>query len=265
MLVHLVSNDPNDYATVRFELSLNMSDVNVMWRVVSMSSMASFSVTTDDDYMNVTVGDIDLVYQFTEHGSYDINILSSELNTMLSDGLVGEELPLTLTCTINDRGLIELNGDSDFIITDASHRIKLLFGMYHMTLPIQSSSKIRTSSETQSVIQMNSVPYVCYGNVLYLTARTDALALMNAHDGNEETQSIAYKVNEFLYPNAPIIAKLPGSWNCVRMSQLKTLEFRLVDFMLEPVVLHAPLYVTLEIVNPLCANQFQTNSVLIKE
>ncbi len=256
MFVHLVSNDPSNYATVRFETSINVIDANVMWRVVSLSSMSSFSVTTDDDYMNITVGEIDLRYQFTEHGAYDINILSSELNTMLSDGLVGEELPLTLSCTINDRGLIELSGDSDFLITDASHKIKLLFGMYHMTLPIQSSSKI---------IQMESTPYVCYGNVLYLTARTDALALMNAHDGNEETHSIAYKVNEFLYPNAPIIAKLPGSWNCVRMSQLKTLEFRLVDFMLEPVVLHAPLYITVEIINPLSSNQFQTDSVLIEK
>ena len=93
---------------------------------------------------------------------------------------------------------------------------------------------------------MPSVPYISFGNVLYLTARTDFVSVVNTED-KEITRSIAYKTNELLYPSYPITCKLPGSWSMIHSDQLSSLEFQLVDFMLEPVILHAPLYITLEI------------------
>ena len=69
---------------------------------------------------------------------------------------------------------------------------------------------------------------------------------MNLND-KEIARSIAYKVNELLYPGYPINCKLPGNWSIIHSSQLSSLEFQLVDFNLHPVILHAPLYLTLEI------------------
>ena len=66
-------------------------------------------------------------------------------------------------------------------------------------------------------------------------------------DDKEITRSIAYKTNEIIYPGFPINCKLPGNWSIIQADQLNTLEFQLVDFQLHPVVLHAPLFITLEI------------------
>ena len=127
--------------------------------------------------------------------------------------------------------------NKEFSIKEASHNVKLLLGLYHSTLPIHSSTK---------TIRMPSVPYISYGNVLYLTARTDFVSVVNT-DEKEITRSIAYKTNEILYPGYPISCRIPGSWSMIHSDQLSSLEFRLVDFQLEPIVLHAPLYLTLEV------------------
>ena len=93
---------------------------------------------------------------------------------------------------------------------------------------------------------MPSVPYINYGNVLYLTARSDFVSVLNTND-KEEARSIAYKVNELLSSGYPINCQLPGQWSIIHSDQLNALEFQLVDFQLKPVILHAPLYLTLEV------------------
>ena len=113
----------------------------------------------------------------------------------------------------------------------------LLLGLYHSTLPISSNAK---------TIRCPSVPLTSYGNVLYLTARTDFVSTLNLDD-KEITRSIAYKTNEIIYPGFPINCTLPGNWSIIQADQLNTLEFQLVDFQLQPIVLHAPLFITLEI------------------
>ena len=84
--------------------------------------------------------------------------------------------------------------------------------------------------------------------MLYLTSKTDFITTLNL-DNHEINRSICYKVNELLYPGIPVSCKLPGNWSIIHSDQLSSLEFQLVDFMLQPVKLHAPLYLTIEIEN----------------
>ena len=65
--------------------------------------------------------------------------------------------------------------------------------------------------------------------------------------GHEETFSIIYKTNEYVFNGYQFVSSNRGNWFTIKSSQLQQLEFTLVDFMLEPIILHAPLYLTLEI------------------
>ena len=50
-MYHLVSADPSNYGTIRFRSSISAMNTMVMYRINSLSTIASFSMTTPDDYM----------------------------------------------------------------------------------------------------------------------------------------------------------------------------------------------------------------------
>ena len=251
MLCHLVSNDPDNYGTIRFTSSISKMNSNVMYRINSVSFIANFSITTNDDYMDIIVDEsgtssIVLHYQFKDHGKYDIDTLAYELNTLLN-GTILETMPITFDVTINDTGLLTIKADKEFEIVNASHNVRMILGLYHSTFPIKSIDK---------KINCNSIPYMSFGNVLYLTCRTDMICSVNSNNGNEETLSIAYKTNEILYPGFPVNCKIPGKWSVIHSSQLNQLEFTLVDFQFIPVKLHSPLYITIGLSDQLCSYEF---------
>lgn len=278
MIHHLVSTNPEDYGTIKFRSSISSLNSVIMYRVSSLSTIASFSITTDDDYMIIettppepvggeeeeedfveeeeTVNNgetttneeeeegpelIELRFQFQNHGAYELRSLAYYLNTLMTGQLVpvDERLPIELGISMDSTNRLILYADKEFTIKEASHGVRLLLGLYHSTLPISS---------IQKQILMPSVPYVSLGNCLYLTARTDFVSIVNTED-KEITRSIAYKVNEILYPGYPISCKIPGTWSIIHSDSLSTLEFQLVDFQLQPIKLHAPLYVSIEIQN----------------
>ena len=244
MNYYLVSNDPNNYGTIKFRSSINTMNSMVMYRINSLSTIASFSMTTPDDYLifETTIENepFELTLHFQEHGAYELRTLANELNKLIEGQLtpVDESLPIEFTISLDSTNRLVITANKEFKIKDASYNVKLLLGLYHSTLPISSSSKM---------IIMPSVPLVCYGNILYLTARTDFVSVINTNDDKEITRSIIYKSNELLFPGYPVCCKLPGNWSIIHASQLSTLEFTLCDFMLNPVRLHAPLCLTLEV------------------
>lgn len=241
-MYHLVSTNPCDYGTIRFRSSIGSMNSVVMYRVASLSTIASFSMTTPDDYLVIETTmeneAIELTLRFTEHGAYDMRTLAHELNNLF-EGQLGssEELPITFTITMDSTNRLIISANKEFVIKEATHRARLILGLYHDFLPMVSTNK---------QVCCSSVPYLCYGNVLYLTSKTDFIATLNI-DNKEVNRSICYKINELLYPGVPISCKLPGSWSIIHTDQLSSLEFQLCDFMLQPVKLHAPLFITIEV------------------
>ena len=214
-----------------------------MYRINSLSTIASFSMTTPDDYLIIetTINEelVELRLNFTDHGAYELRTLAHELNNLFEGQLLSVEdgPPIEIMISMDSTNRLIFTANKEFSIKEASHNVKLLLGLYHSTLPINSSTK---------TIRMPSVSYISLGNVLYLTARTDFVSMVNT-DEKEIARSIAYKTNELLYPGYPINSKIPGQWSIIHSDQLGSLEFQLVDFQLVPVVLHAPLFITLEI------------------
>ena len=243
MLHHLVSTNPDEYGTIKFRSSIASLNSIVMYRINSLSTIASFSMTTPDDFMIIetTIENeaVELTLHFQEHGAFEMRSLAYYLNTLFEGQLVSleDDPPITFTITMDSTNRLVITANKEFVIKEASHRAKLILGLYHSHLPITSTNR---------TLLCQSVPYLCYGNVLYLTSKTDFVSTINIDD-HEINRSICYKVNELLYPGVPICSKMPGSWSIIHTDSLGTLEFQLMDFQLQPVKLHAPLFITIEI------------------
>ena len=247
--VHLTSNDPNNYSSLKLNTSIGKSDEMVMYRVSQVSTIASFSITTQDDYVMLKDAENEIIeVRFDNHGPWDRYTLAVDLQKVVNNatdsqradapsGAVSVGSSLKITVQENDRGLLLLTGNKNFEIIDASHKAKLLLGIYHSKLPIRSVGM---------TIAMESLPMTCLGNVLYVIARTDAVCMTNAR-GQEESMSIAFRINEVFYDGFPIVSRTEGDWFIIKSSELQRMEFALVDFQLEPVVLHAPLNMTIQI------------------
>ena len=244
-MIHLVSTNPDDYGTIKFRSSIASLNAIVMYRINSLSTIASFSMTTDDDYLLIetTIENepVELTLHFQEHGSFELRTLAYYLNSLFEGQLVSVEdnPPIEFHISMDSTNRLIINANKEFVIKEASHRVRLVLGLYHTQLPIAS---------IQKQIKSSSVPYLSYGNVLYLTSKTDFISTVNI-DEHEINRSICNKINELLYPSVPICCKLPGSWSLIHSDQLSSLEFVLCDFQLQPVILHAPLYVSIEIQN----------------
>ena len=169
MTLYLVSSDKNDYGTVKFRSSINTANCMVAYRISALSTVSSFSITTSDDYLIIetTIEDetIELTLHFQEHGAYDIRTLAYELNNLFEGDLkpVEGDPPIQFLISMDSTNRLIINANKEFVIKEASHRAKLLLGLYDTKLPINSTNKTIVSP---------SVPFLCYGNVLYLTART---------------------------------------------------------------------------------------------
>lgn len=242
-MIYIQSNDPNNYGTVEFRASIAAKDKTIKYRVSSLLTYANFSITTNDDYLIVKVDGHSYNIPFLEQGYFYDKQLRDQLTT------------IGLTYITNDKGLLYFSSSKPFSIEDASHRVKVVLGLYHSKLPLEAKNENETY-----VLEFPSNPYRCYGNVLYLTARTDSMAITNAR-GIEETQSICFKTHEILYNGFPIVSLGHGPWYTVKASALQQMKFTLCDFMLEPIILHSPLYLTIEYKEDEIANEIIDQTV----
>jgi len=225
MIYHLCSKDPDSYGTVTFSNSIAsfIQSKCIAYRISSMSSIANISVTTSEDFIIIN-GER---YGFYDHGPYDTNLFEKELSSIIN--------PYTITIDTLGRVVIG-SSEGSITVNDASHRVKMLLGIYHTELPIGG---------TASVV-CPSAPYLCYGNVLYLMARHGAPVGYNGCKNSEEYHYIVYKSFEFLYKGLPIICRHDGVTIRTTIDSFRALEFTSVDMMLQPVKLLAPLHITIE-------------------
>ena len=62
---------------------------------------------------------------------------------------------------MNDHGTLTFTYSSEFSIVDASHRIKLLLGLYHSILPLNSEF-----DDAYWRVDVKSVPLTCYAHAM---------------------------------------------------------------------------------------------------
>ena len=221
-LYYFNSSNPDNYGTVYGKITPLVAQP-VQVRVSSIQYQANFSITTADDYIKLD----NTVYNFPECGFYVIEMLPTVCDTVTSG---------VLKATYTDTGLLRFNSDTMKQITGASHRVKLLLGLYHTEFPINISDIFLTPS----------VPLTNFGNQLYVVSNIPSIVGVGEKN-KEEYLSICYKGCDFLYPGIAVNSRTPGPVVVTKSDALTDLKFTLVDFMLEPVILHSPLSVTFEV------------------
>ena len=234
MLFYLQSTDPENYNTVKFSANPALGREPLLFRINQVNTFSSFLVTTSTDYIELTIGSNTTKYYFPNKGDYDKDLIDKQ---------VQKYLPSSITCYLNEFNTLTFKSSSKFSITDATHRVKLITGLYNTKIPIEATQ----SSDGYNYITVNSVPYSCLGNCLYLQSNVSSVAGFNDKTNKDVYRSVCYHINEMLIPGIPLISRIPGPKIKILPGDLTKLEFTLVDFQNEPVILKAPLRIVLEV------------------
>ena len=235
MLFYISSTDPSDYSTVKFSTNALAGTGNIEFRINQLATTATFLITTEQDYITFEFYDNnesrEVTFNFIDKSYYDKDTLHTYLDNMFYNSNT------LLHVTYNDIDTLTFKRDEGlFRIKEASHRVKLLLGLYCSALPTKLSNEYTAES----------VPYNCYGNSLYLRSKISNIVGFNNSVNQDVYISICYHIFEVLYPNAPIICRTPGNYIKIKPTDLTALQFTLVDFQNEPVILKAPLNLILE-------------------
>ena len=245
-LHYITSTNPANYGKVSYSATPTVSQPCQI-RVSSIQYDAHFSITTKEDFVKLHVpvdtqpsGAVTKEYTtvyFPECGYYLKDLLPTLLSAVLNKS---DSSTSTIEIKLNDRGLLEYKG-ANVEICDASHRAKLLMGLYHLpdeAFPIDISNGYTAPS----------TPLTSFGNILYLESNLPSPVGVRGTDKNkEEYKSIVYKGSDYLYPGIPVNSRTPGPVIATKTEALTDLEFTLVDFQMYPVILHSPLTITLEV------------------
>ena len=234
-LYYFSSTDPSNYGTVYGKITPLVAQP-VQVRVSSIQYQANFSITTTDDYIKMD----DKIFHFPECGFYVVDILPQLLTTAFNN-----DVKVTLLNT----GLLQFQSDVYKQITDASHRVRLLLGLYHVKFPIDISETWTSPS----------VPLTNFGNILFLVSNIPSIVGLGDKN-KEEYRSIVYKGSDFLYPGIAVNSRTPGPIVISKSDALTDLKFTLVDFMMEPVILHSSLYITFEVFYSIAPTPMQLTS-----
>ena len=234
MIFHLKSTDANNYGTIKFSANPPLGKEPLLFRINQINTVSAFLVTTKDDYLEITKGGQNNKYYFTNKGDYDRTALYQQIQKVI---------PEVITVYLNEMNTLTFSSNYDFTINDASHRVKLLTGLYNTTFPISATKSI----DNQYFITANSVPYNCFGNCLYLASNVSSVAGFNDDKNKDVYRSVCYNISEMFIPGVPLISKIPGPKTRILPGDLTKLEFTLVDFQNYPVILKAPLHITMEI------------------
>ena len=225
----IVSQDPKNYNTVSFNPTIPWNTHRVQYKITNINTFSNFLITTDDDYIefDTSPGDPRKFTCFKNKTSWELEEIVKLLN---------EELPLVVSIT--DAGTLSFQYTKPFQLTDASHRVKLILGLYHMKFPI--------SSDDNNFIIADSTPMLNYGNVLYLRSlQGNSVGMI--HDSVNVYAPCIYRINTFLKSGLPLISDKKGDKIIVNAEAAKTITMQLVDFMYEPVILKSPMFITLKI------------------
>ena len=233
MIFNLHSTDSNNYGTIKFNSQIPLSADDIKFRIIGLNTIATFMITTEDDYIKFEINDEILTFKFTNRTKYSIDELASDLKILF---------PSDIDVELNDMGTITLKSNNPFKIVDASHRVRLLMGFYELiSFPIHSN-KVDAGYE----IVFNSAPYLNFGNILYLTSSLSNVCAFNDNKNKQINMSVCYSISEFFAPGLPLISKIIGPNVNIRPLELSNLQFTLVDFQFYPIILKAPLHITLE-------------------
>ena len=235
MIYSLSSSNPEHYETIEVNINIPWKCEQVKYYVSNINTVSNFLLTTEEDFLL-------LLMEGEEYRITFINITDYESSLIKDLKQLFNCYEKTRTAVIEkiEHGNLKFTLDKDFQLLDASHRVKLLLGLYHTVLPVSSLDKVYVCS---------SPPITNYANKLYLVS-LQGQAIHATKEGLEYTPSIACSIDTFIKPGLPLIKDfdLNPIKTIIQAADLSRSSMTLVDFQFEPVVLLSPLFVTLKII-----------------
>ena len=234
MIYSLSSSDPNHYETIDVNINIPWKCEQVKYYVSNVNTMSNFLLTTEEDYLIIVMDGEEYRFTFSSKTDYESSLIKD-----LKELFNCYDKTKTAVIEKNEHGCLKFTLDKDFEIIDASHRVKLLVGLYHTTLPVSSTDKVYVCS---------SPPITNYANKLYLVS-LQGQAIHASKEGMEYTPSVACSIDTFIKSGLPLIKDFDINpiKTVIQAADLSRSSMTLVDFQFEPVVLLSPLFVTLKI------------------
>ena len=241
LLYQLYSNDPENYGELTFSPIIPWNCEQVEYRVMSVNTFANFMITTNSDEIlfrcpeNDDLDDKICWVRFYDQNYYDLDALPDMLSTRFEG--------LGISVAFSSSGTLVFTSSSTFVIDGATHRVKLLLGLFDSTFPISSTYDKTTLKYT---ITAPAVPMVSFGNVLYLQSLQGS-AVGSRVDRNYYTAPIIYRLNTFVKAGLPIISNKKQDKVITNTDATNQIKITLVDFKFEKVILKSPLFVCIKI------------------
>ena len=234
MIYSLSSSNPEHYETIEVNINIPWKCEQVKYYVSNVNTMSNFLLTTEEDFLLIFMEGEEYRINFSSKTDYESSLIED-----LKELFKCYEKTETVEIKKNEHGNLQFSLDKDFQIIDASHRVKLLLGLYHTTLPVSSTDKVYACP---------SPPITNYANKLYLVS-LQGQAIHSTKEGMEYTPSVACSIDTFIKSGLPLIKDfdLNPIKTVIQASDLSRSSMTLVDFQFEPVVLLSPLFVTLKI------------------
>ena len=224
MIYSLSSSNPEHYETIEVNINIPWKCEQVKYYVSNVNTMSNFLLTTEEDFLLILMEGEEYRINFPSKTDYESSLIE-DLKKLFGK----YEKTETVEIKKNEHGNL----------IDASHRVKLLLGLYHTTLPVSSTDKVYVCP---------SPPITNYANKLYLVS-LQGQAIHSTKEGMEYTPSVACSIDTFIKSGLPLIKDfdLNPIKTVIQASDLSRSSMTLVDFQFEPVVLLSPLFVTLKI------------------
>ena len=237
LLYQLCGTDPENYGEIVFEPIIPWNCERVEYRIKSVNTFANFMITTSEDYLEVlettTMSDTSVL--FPDCNYYDSDTLPETLSARFE--------VVYVSVAFNTSGTLVFSSKYPFIFKSASHRVKLLLGLFDSTFPLNS-----TYDEWNEVylITAPACPMVSFGNVLYLRSFQGS-AVGSRVDRNYYTAPVIYRINTFIRSGLPIISNKKQDKIVANVDAAKQIKISLVDFKFEKILLKSPLFVCIKI------------------
>ena len=233
MIYSLTSTNPAHYETIDVQILIPWKCEQVKYYVSNINTTSNFLLSTEEDYFSIALnGSPEIKVYFQNVTDYESTLIE-ELNKLFTRAMIDLQAERT------DTGFLKLKSNTPFSITSATHRAKLLLGLYHTELPVSSSN---------NELVTPSPPITNYANKLYLVS-LQGQAIHTVKNGMEYTPSIACSIDSFVKSGLPLIKdfNINPIKTVINVADLYRSSMTLVDFQFEPVVLLSPLFVTLKI------------------
>ena len=240
------STDEDHYNRIKVTLQGPHTEYSKLM-VTTLTTMCNIVCIDKDDYLEVMFPSLNQTIRFQiNYESKDVNIrkVMEDLNTIIDNKI--KELKLddfvTFLLEIDSLERITFACSVGFKIVNATHKLKLILGMYNVNEELMSEFE-----GGLYYVRLKSVGFVLSTPVLYLTSNVGEQCYRTINNEKVMGTKIVMKINNSFMLGQNMILSNCEFETQIHSSDLGNLEFCLVDAYMEEIKLLSPMYLTIHV------------------